>query len=195
MTSPVIVWSPKFRPKHSVTTMTVSSRNPRSSASSVVHHHGSNLLTKHPHRTTVMSLTMETPHFMLPRELHPNYSRILKAIRESSRPLSGYDLELRCFLDVRNVRVYLKLMHSQRKVHIRDWRRDAPRGPWVPLYCYGANDNEPSKPHVLTLAERRKRWRQNEGVKEKEAARKRSKRRMKSVESVSSVVSFMLGIK
>ena len=141
-----------------------------------------------------MSLTMETPHFMLPRELHPNYSRILKALRESSRPLSGYDLELRCFLDVRNVRMYLKLMHSQRKVHIRDWRRDAPRGPWVPLYCYGKGTDK-VKPDRRTNAEVQRQRRQQEEVKEKEAAYKRSKRVVKRIQPHPSIVNIMLGIK
>lgn len=131
---------------------------------------------------------------MLPRIMHPTMQRLRLEFMTGAR-LTFHDVEARCFISARNGREYLKLLHSEGEIHICDWRRDSPQGPWVPVYLYGGNDNEPLKPNVTSNAERRKRWRQNEGVKEKEAALKRGKRRMKSVESIQSVVSFMLGIK
>lgn len=140
-----------------------------------------------------MSLITEIHRFMLPRELHPNHKRVALELSQAERPLTAYDLELRCYLDVRNVREYLKLMHQARAIHIASWRRDAPRGPWVPVYCYGEG-KDAVKPDRRTLAELAKQHRQKEGVKEREAARKRSQRTMIKLDNSSSIVGFILGV-
>jgi len=120
--------------------------------------------------------------------MHPNMNRIRRELQKGQK-LTFHDIEARCFISARNGREYLSLLHSMKEIHITGWRRDSPQGRWTPEYLWGANDNEPQKPHLITKAE----YRLNEGVKEREAARKRSQRKMNKVVQIPSVVSFLLG--
>lgn len=118
----------------------------------------------------------------------------LKAKFHSGAQLTFHDVEARCFIDARNAREYLKLLHTSEEIRVISWRRDSPQGPWVAVYVWGPGEDA-IKPHIQTTAERKRKRRLAQEVREREDARRRSKRTMKSVESIKSVVSFMLGIK
>lgn len=130
---------------------------------------------------------------MLPRSMNPTMARVRREF-ESGSKLTFHDLEARCFIDARNAREYLKILYSDKEIRVASWRRDSPQGPWVPEYLWGPGEDA-IKPHIQTTAERKRKRRLAQEVREREDARRRSKRTMKSVESIKSVVSFMLGIK
>jgi hypothetical protein len=129
---------------------------------------------------------------MLPRIMNPNMMRIKEEFRTGD-PLTFHDVEARCFVHSRNAREYLKILHKSGEIRILRWRRDSPQGPWVAVYVWGPGEDA-IKPSVTSDLERRRKWRLGEGVKEREAALKRSQRKMKQVVQIKSITSFMLGL-
>lgn len=121
-------------------------------------------------------------------------ARIRDELQESPTSLTPYDLELRAFVDVRNIREYLKILYAEGEIHVGGWRREANHGPWIPAYIWGQGEDA-QKPHVRTPTESSRRYRTKEGVKEREAARRRARRALKKIPFDQSLVSLTLGIK
>lgn len=132
---------------------------------------------------------------MLPRSIHPTMTRIKCELQKPGAKLTAYDLELRVFVDVRNIRPYLKILKEQGSIYIYSWRKDAPQGPWIPVYAWNKDGMEDAvKPDRRTVTEQRRKFREKERVKEREAARKRAKRVISKLDLSKSIVSLTLGI-
>ena len=112
---------------------------------------------------------------MKSRAEHPNRERIAKELRKGA-PLTKFDLELRCFLALRNVNAYLKIMHEAGDIHIHSYRRDTPHGSPTTVWAWGAGVDA-KKPRPLTKREASRRYRQrNPEAVIREIMRKRRKR-------------------
>lgn len=91
------------------------------------------------------------------REEHPNRERIAKELRKGE-PLTKFDLELRCFLSLRNVNAYLKIMREAGEIHIHSYRRDTPHGSPTTVWIWGAG-KDAKRPKPLTMAQVARRYR------------------------------------
>ena len=131
---------------------------------------------------------------VLPRKINPIMVRIRDELQKSLTPLTPYDLELRVFVDIKNVREYLKILYIGKEIHISGWRREIDHGPWIPAYSWGRSVDAP-KPPRRTATESSRKHRTKEGVKEREAARKKARRAIKKIPFDQSLVSLTLGIK
>lgn len=127
---------------------------------------------------------------MLRRNIHPNRRRVLEAL-ERGIPLSMKEIgEIAC-VSPRCVREYLRELKSEGKARIAEWRDNSPGSP-TPLWVLGTGEDA-EKPVPVTEAERRRRDRAKDGVKELEAARKRAKRHMRRL-GERSMVATLLGV-
>lgn len=117
---------------------------------------------------------------MQPREKHPNRERIAHEMRKG-KPLTKYDLELRCLIALRNVNAYLTLMHREHEIHIAGYRRDTPNGPPTKIWAYGPGKDAVAPP-PMTPAQRKKRRKANiEGI-IRDTLRKRGKRAIERIQ-------------
>lgn len=91
------------------------------------------------------------------RAKHPTRQRIANELKQG-KPLSKYDLELRCHLAMRNVNAYLKVMHEAGEIHIAGYRRDSPHGSPTTMWAYGQGVDA-KKPRPRTKAEQSRRYR------------------------------------
>lgn len=131
---------------------------------------------------------------VLSRKINPIMVKVKRELQKSPTPLTAFDLELLVFVDIRNVREYLKILHTGKEIHISGWRREISHGPWIPAYSWGQNEDAP-KPARRTATESSRKHRTKEGVKEREAARKKARRALKKIPFDQSLVSLTLGIK
>jgi hypothetical protein len=112
------------------------------------------------------------------REDHPNRERIAKELRKGE-PLTKFDLELRCFLALRNVNAYLKIMHEAGEIHIHSYRRDSPHGSPTTVWIWGAG-TDAKRPKPQTSAAKSRKYRKlNPEAVIREIMRKRRKREVK----------------
>ena len=80
---------------------------------------------------------------MLPRALQPAMAK-LRAMFEAGDRLTAHDVEARLFIDVRNAREYLMILHrDERSIRICDYRRDTPHGRATPIYESGSDPDAP----------------------------------------------------
>ena len=113
---------------------------------------------------------------MLPRSMHPNMGRIRKLFDEGLR-ITQHDIEARVFVSIRNAREYLKVLQAEGYIYVCDHRRDSPHGPPTPVFARrDAEQKDVPRPRPLTNKEARKRVRQSEEVREKEARAHRIRR-------------------
>lgn len=119
---------------------------------------------------------------MKSRAEHPNRQRIAKELQKGA-PLTKFDLELRCFLSMRTVNAYLKVMHEAGDIHIFGYRRDTPHGPPTTVWKWGAG-KDAKKPRPRTYAETSRKYRRcNPEAVIREIKRKRVKRYMDKLTS------------
>lgn len=86
----------------------------------------------------------------------------LRAMFEAGERLSAHDIEARLFIDIRNAREYLKILHGEEGViRVCDHRRDTPHGPATPIYVkkLSPDENDEKSPARMTPAELRRRVR------------------------------------
>lgn len=48
---------------------------------------------------------------------------------------------------------WVRLLRSKRLIYIAEWRTP-PRGPWIPCYTWGMDENDARRPRIPTSAER-----------------------------------------
>lgn len=96
---------------------------------------------------------------MKSRAEHPNRERIANELRKGT-PLTKFDLELRCFLSLRNVNAYLKVMREAGDIYIHGYRRDTPHGPPTTVWAWGEGIDA-KKPRPMTKRETSRRYRRN----------------------------------
>ena len=97
---------------------------------------------------------------MLPRALHPTMGRLRKLFEAGER-LSSFDAEARLFIDARNAREYLKILHAEKFIYIHSWVRPGNRGKWTPVYALkrDKDDRDVKSPAAVKEAEIRRRVR------------------------------------
>lgn len=95
---------------------------------------------------------------MKPRSQHPTRERIATELRKGV-PLSKYTLEARCFVAMRNVNAYLKIMHEAGEIHIAEYRRDTPHGSPTKMWVWGEG-KDARKPKPKTMAQKSREYRE-----------------------------------
>lgn len=112
---------------------------------------------------------------MRPRSDCMTLERVRQALRSTTRPLTAYDLELIVYLDHRNVRAYLRILKNAGEIHISDWVRSASVGPPTPAWGYGEGKDK-SRPTAKSAAQRRRKARKSQDLRDREALIKRALR-------------------
>jgi hypothetical protein len=106
--------------------------------------------------------------------------RIANQLKTGGR-LTKYDLEAKCFVSVRNVNHYLKLMHEAREIYISGYVRLHTVGAATKLWSYGKR-KDAAPPRPMTAVEKTRRRRQDPEVCIKDMMQKRSARHKKKME-------------
>ena len=85
----------------------------------------------------------------------------LRKLFEAGNRLSAFDAEARLFVDARNAREYLKILHAEKFIYIHSWLRPGNHGKWTPIYPLkrDEDDRDVKSPAALKEAEISRRFR------------------------------------
>jgi predicted ArsR family transcriptional regulator len=110
---------------------------------------------------------------MLPRSMHPTMAR-LRALFDEGLLLSQHDVSARLYVDPRNAREYLKILHGDEVIRIGEWRRDSPHGKPTPVFVKRQpGEMDAPKPTAQTVAQAKAKSRKSTAQCEAEARVKR----------------------
>lgn len=98
----------------------------------------------------------------------------IKTMFESGLKLSTYDIVERAFMNERNAREYLRILHNEGAIHITAWRK-SPKGPPIPVFSKG-KFKDVARPKPMTHSEREKKRAKNPEYKMAQNARCRARR-------------------
>lgn len=109
------------------------------------------------------------------RSINPTRKRILEKL-QTHGPMTKHQIAEMCFVAIRNVNEYLKLMHEDLEVYIHKWvRTGTGGGPWLKVWAAGC-EKDARKPKPATAAEKSRKRRQDPEIAINELLKKRSQR-------------------